>query len=231
MKKDRLKKLAGENQFGRDNRLRLKHEKEDRPMSEWKMVGKPGLILIHMQHAITHEAGRLAFVGHAKATKESGIIHRQQSLLKAFRAKKLPVIYVNAVTDPKATFSPYGKFYPVIKTSGVNLPGSKDIEVIEDVAPQPGEPVLGNWIFGIFSNSGLEKVLKEKGVTTLVLAGVATDMAVLTSVVQAADLGYDQIVPSDASTSANPTAHDAAMNIMIPAMALVTPTDDIIAHL
>jgi nicotinamidase-related amidase len=60
---------------------------------------------------------------------------------------------------------------------------------------------------------------------------VATDMAVLTSVLQAADLFYNMIVPSDASTSANPKAHDVAMNIMIPAMALVTPTDDIIAHL
>jgi hypothetical protein len=75
-------------------------------MSEWNMVGKPGLILIHMQHAITHEAGRVAFLGHAKATRESGILYRQQALLKAFRAKKLPVIYVNAVTDPKAQLSP-----------------------------------------------------------------------------------------------------------------------------
>jgi nicotinamidase-related amidase len=208
-----------------------KSQEEDRHMSEWKMVGKPALILIHMQHAITHEAGRVAFLGHAKATRESGILLHQQALLKAFRAKKLPVIYVNAVTDPKATLSPYGKFYPAIKTSGVNLPGTEDIEVIAEVAPQPGEPVLGNWIFGMFSNSGLEKMLKEKGVTTLVLAGVATDMAVLTSVLQAADLGYNLIVPSDASTSANPKAHDVAMNIMIPAMALVTPTDDIIAHL
>jgi len=194
-------------------------------------VGKSALILIHMQHAITHEAGRVAFLGHAKATRESGILLHQQALLKAFRGKKLPVIYVNAVTDPKATLSPYGKFYPAIKTSGVNLPGTEDIEVIAEVAPQPGEPVLGNWIFGMFSNSGLEKILKEKGVTTLVLAGVATDMAVLTSVVQAADLGYNLIVPSDASTSANPKAHDVAMNMMIPAMALVTTTDDIIAHL
>ena len=41
-------------------------------MSEWKMVGKPALILIHMQHGICHEAGTVAFLGHAKATKESG---------------------------------------------------------------------------------------------------------------------------------------------------------------
>jgi nicotinamidase-related amidase len=200
-------------------------------MNEWKMEGKPALILIHMQYGITDEAGTLAFLGHAKATRESGIVPRQQALLKGFRGKKLPVIYVNAVTDRKAVLSPYGKFYPAIKSTGANLPGTKDVEVVSVLAPLPGEPVLSNWIFGIFSNSGLERILKEKGVTTLVMVGVATDMAVLTSVLQAADLGYHLIVPSDASTSANPTAHDVVMNMMIPGMALVTTTEDVLAHL
>ena len=62
---------------------------------------KPALVFIHMQFGITDERGTVAFLGHAKATRESGIIARQQALLKAFRAKKLPVIFVNAVTDPK----------------------------------------------------------------------------------------------------------------------------------
>jgi len=200
-------------------------------MSEWKMVGKPALILIHMQHAITHEAGTLAFLGHAKATKESGIIPRQQALLKAFRAKRLPVIYVNAVTAPKANLPLYGKFWPVIQKIEANLSGSKDVEVIPELTPLPGETVLGNFPFGVFTGSNLEKVLKDSKVETLVLVGVATDMAVLTAVIQAADLYYNIIVPSDASTSANAKAHDAAMNLMIPAMGLVTPTEDVLAHL
>jgi nicotinamidase-related amidase len=105
------------------------------------------------------------------------------------------------------------------------------VEVIPELAPSPGEPVLGNFIFSIFSNSNLENVLKERGVETLVLAGVATEMAILTSVLHGADLGYSLIVPSDASTSANPKAHDMVMNMMIPALALVTTTEDILAHL
>ncbi len=196
----------------------------------WTMVGKPALIFIHMQFGITDERGTVAFLGHAKATRESGIIARQQALLKAFRAKKLPVIFVNAVTDPKTKVPVYGKFWPAIKKTGANLPGSKDIEVIPELAPLPGEPVLGNWVFGMFSNNNLDKVLKDLGVETLVLAGVATDMAVLSAVYQAADLYYNLIVPSDASTSANPTFHKVALE-MISVMTLVTPTDDVIAHL
>jgi biuret amidohydrolase len=200
-------------------------------MSEWKMAGKPALILIHMQHAIAHEDGAVAFLGHAKATRESGILPRQQALLKAFRAKKLPVIYVNAVTDPNSKYPVYGRFWQAFQKVGANFPGTKDIEVISEVAPLPREPVLGNWPFGIFTGNNLEKILKDLGVETLVLAGVATDMAVMTAVFQASDMFYNLIVPSDASTGANNQAHDMSMNQIIPAMALVTTTEDILAHL
>ena len=51
-------------------------------MEDWIMQGTPALVLIHMQHAITDLEGRVAFL-HAKATWESGIIPKQQALLKA----------------------------------------------------------------------------------------------------------------------------------------------------
>ena len=199
-------------------------------MSEWKLTGKPALIVIHMQHAITHPEGKVAFLGHAKATRESGIIPRQQALLKAFREKKLPVIFVNAFTDPKTKFPSYGRFWQGIQKSGANFLGTKDVEVIAEVAPRPGEPVLYNWPFGIFTNNNLKLVLDDLKVDTLVLVGVATDMAVLTAVFQSSDMFYSLIVPNDASTSANPKFHEAAIE-MIDAIALVTSTDDVIAHL
>ena len=205
-------------------------------MSEWQMVGKPALVLIHMQQSITDEQGKVAFLGHAKATTDSGIIPKQQALLKAFRAKGLPVIYVNSVHPEGAgdKMSPYGKFYGLVKKMDVNLAGSADVEVRSGLEPFPGEPVIGNFMFGIFTgNTGgsLKQILDENGVDTLVLAGVATGMAVMTAVIQAADMFYKLIVPSDASTDANQQIHDVAMNMIIPAMALVTSTDDVIAHL
>lgn len=198
-------------------------------MREWKMVGKPALIFIHMQHAITHPEGKLAVFGHAKATRESGIISRQQALLKTFREKKLPVVFVNAVT-PETKWPAYGRFWESVRSIGANLPGSKDVEVIPELAPAPGEPVLFNWPFGIFSMNSLREILDGFRVETLVLPGVATDMAVLAAVYQASDMLYNVIVPSDCCTSANPKFHEAAIE-MIDAMALLTTTEDIMAHL
>ena len=200
-------------------------------MDNWKMKGKPALILIHMQHGIATEKGAFARFGHAKATKESGIILRQQELLKGFRAKKLPVIYVVAVTDTASGVPPYGAFWKVLETVGGNLPGSKDVEVIPELAPQPGEPVIGNWRISSFANSNLDQLLKDYGVQTVVLAGVATDIAVLTTAIQATDLGYAVIVPSDASTSHNKRAHEIVMSDMLPGLSLVTTTNDVLAHI
>jgi nicotinamidase-related amidase len=201
-------------------------------MSEWKMKGKPALVIIHMQNAIASEGGAVAFFGHAKAAKEAGIIPRQQALLNAFRQKKLPVIYVNAVHDPNPTFAAYGKFWESLKSlRGINLAGSKDTEVIPELAPQAGEPVLGNWPINIFSNSGLGQTLKDCNAETLVLAGLATDIAVFTAAVQASELGYSVIVPNDASASGKARSHEVVMNDMLPGFALVTTTADVLAHI
>lgn len=200
-------------------------------MSDWRIIGKPALILLHMQHAICDPNGAIARVGHAKAVHESGILSRQRALLKAFRERKLPVIYVNAVTDTgKLNAAPVlGGFWSTV-TGGINMPGTRDIEVIPEVAPVAGEPVIGNFPFSMFANNHLQEMLEDLGVGTLVLAGVATDMAVLASCWHAADLYYNLVVPSDASTGANRQSQDAAMK-MISAIAMVTPTDDVIAHL
>ena len=63
----------------------------------------------------------------------------------------------------------------------------------------------------MFANNDLDKVLKDLGVQTLVLAGVATDMVVIASAWDASDRYYNLVVPSDASAGANKASCDAAL--------------------
>ena len=208
-------------------------------MSEWELEGKPALILIHMQHAITDPEGKVAHF-HSKATWESGIIPKQQALLKVFREKGLPVIYVNSTVPPNGweTMPRYGRFHAALRKAHSMqrsiVAGTKDTEVLGAVANLPGEPVLGNFLYGIFSgNTGgdLKEILNDLDVDTLVMAGVATGMAVMASVIQATDMLYNVIVPSDASIDADGSLHEISMNRIIDDMALVTTTEDVIAHL
>ena len=199
--------------------------------SEWKLVGKTALLFVHMQNAIVKAPSPLEPLGHIRATEEDQIIPKMQELLKAFRAKGLPVVFVNAYTPEETKLPVYGRFWPSLSRNRVNYLGTRDVKVIDELAPLPGEPLFYNWPFGIFQGNDLEKYLADQGVETVVLAGVATGMAVGVAAFALADRFYNVIVPSDTSTDGNKELHDVIFRAMLPAIALVTTTEDVIAHL
>ena len=199
--------------------------------SDWKLVGKTALLLVHMQNAIVKAPSPLEPLGHIRATEEDQIIPKMERLLEAFRAKGLPVVYVNAYTPDDVKLPVYGRFWPSLSRNRVNYMGTPDVEVIDELAPQPGEPLFYNWPFGIFQGNELEAWLREQGVETIVLAGVATGMAVGVAAFALADRFYNIIVPSDTSTDGNRELHEVIFKAMLPAIALVTTTEDVIAHL
>ncbi len=202
-------------------------------MSDWKMKGKPALVILHMQQGIVGERGNIP--GLNEEVKGSGIIPRQQSLLKAFRDRKLPVIYVTALhvnnqQNPAGVLPAYGNLFRLIEMA----PQTPDnLEIIPELAPHPGEPVLCNWIIGAFTNSGLDQVLTACGAETLVLVGCVTQIAVYTAALQAVDRLYSVIVARDACASPQEQAkaQQVVLDIMAPNIALVTSTEDVIAHL
>ncbi len=109
--------------------------------------------------------------------------------------------------------------------------GTRDVEVIEELAPAVGEPVFYNWPFNIFEGTGLQKYLADHGVDTVVLTGVATGMSVGTAAWALAERFYNLIIPSDTCTDARKELHRVMLDSMLPAIALITTADDVIARL
>jgi nicotinamidase-related amidase len=200
-------------------------------MDEWRLEGRTALLVVHMQNAIVKAPSPLEPLGHIRATWEDGIVPRMQRLLAAFRDKGLPVIFVNAYTPVDTKFPVYGRFWPAVEKTKVNLMGTPDVEVIEELAPQEGEPVLFNWPFGVFEGNDLDQYLRDQSIETVVLVGVASGMAIGTAAFALADRLYNLIVPEDAATDGNKELHNVVFKAMIPAIGLVTTTDDVIAHL
>ena len=191
-------------------------------MSDWKMAGRPALLILHMQNGIT---GR-----HRKNLTESGVIRNQQNLLKAFRSKGLPVIFVNVMLNPHFIdrLPSYGYIWEQV-TGTTNDP--IDLEVISELTPKPNEPVLINWPTGAFNNSGLDRALKLCGAETIIAAGFSTNGVVYSLIQGAADRYYSTIIPRDASAAASEKVQEVFMDLIAPALSLVTTTEDVIAHL
>ena len=84
--------------------------------------------------------------------------------------------------------------------------GTRDVQVVDELAPQDGEPVVQNWPFDIFRRTDVEQWLRDRGVETVVLVGVATGMAINIAAYQLADRLFSLIVPSDCVTDGNRAA-------------------------
>jgi nicotinamidase-related amidase len=81
----------------------------------------------------------------------------------------------------------------VVYTSIPNVPASA---VVPEVAPTGKEPFVQSFI-DKFLNSDLEKILKDKGVKTLIAVGVSAVGAVLNTSSHAAQIGFEVVVPAD----------------------------------
>ncbi len=200
-------------------------------MNEWSMAGKPALLIVHMQNSLCKVGGSLEGMGHCKAARDAGVIPNIQALQKDFRAKGLPVVFVVAQHPDRFHVPAFGPFWPAARDTGVNLKGSADVQIIDELAPAADEPVFYNWPFGVFRANKLEKHLRKQEVETVVLAGVATGMAIGHASFSLADRLFSLIVPSDTCADARSGLHKAVLQEMLPPIGLVTTAKDVIAHL
>jgi nicotinamidase-related amidase len=200
-------------------------------VSEWTLVGKAALVVVHMQNAICKSPSPLDFMGHQRATAEDGLIPRIAGLLAAFREKDLPVLYAVAVHPDEPEGPAYGGFWEALPELVVNQAGTRDVQVVDELAPHDGEPVFENWPFDVLRRTSMEQWLRDHGVETVVLVGVATGMAINIAAYQFADRLFNLIVPSDCVTDGNRELHEAIMEGIMPVISLVTTAEDVIDHL
>jgi nicotinamidase-related amidase len=92
--------------------------------------------------------------------------------------------------------------------------------------PQPGDIVVRKTRVGAFSTTDLEQQLKDRGITTLIVAGVSTSGVVLSTVREAADRDYHIYVLADASADRDPHVHAVLTEKVLPMQAhLITVAD------
>lgn len=103
-----------------------------------------------------------------------------------------------------------------IAAAGMMRVGSPEAANPPSLTPQEGDIVVRNTRFGAFSTSPIEAELSSRGIRTLVLAGVATGAAVLTTALEASDRDYEVIVASDLVADPDPSVQSAVLNGIVP---------------
>jgi biuret amidohydrolase len=109
--------------------------------------------------------------------------------------------------------------------------GTFEHEVIASLAPAPGELVIDKNTSSALNSTGIEGLLRNMDVETLVLAGMATDMCVETTARDAADRGFNVIVVEDATATFFEHHHRAALSAFARVFGQVWDTEDVLAAL
>lgn len=99
------------------------------------------------------------------------------------------------------------------------------------VAPGPDDIIMIKKRVGAFSGSDLDVVTRSRGITSLVLTGIATSGVVLSTLRHAADLDFDLTVLSDGCADADPKVHEILLSTVFPRQARVMTTHEWIAEI
>jgi nicotinamidase-related amidase len=100
-------------------------------------------------------------------------------------------------------------------------------QVDERLAPQDGDVVVRKVRTGAFSTTDLADQLRERGVDTLVLAGISTSGCVLSTVRDAFDHDYRLVVLSDGCADPDPEVHRMLLERVFPRQAAVLTIDEL----
>jgi N-carbamoylsarcosine amidase len=153
---------------------------------------RPALINIDLANAWTRPG--FAFTCDGMDT----IIPATQELLKAFRARKLPVVYTTTAYDvtegPNSDMGLWQYKIPVevLKT------GSYEAAIDDRIAPEPGEHVIVKKRASAFHGTYLAGMLRAAGVDTVIVTGVTACACVRNTVEDAIAEGFRPIVVREA---------------------------------
>jgi biuret amidohydrolase len=169
---------------------------------------RTALVLVHMVKGVAGEVDTPFNRIFRLRAEQTGVIKTQLRLLDAFRRARAKIVYT-AVTYQQGLpgVAPNSPLWRTLFDCVCLMEGTPAVELLNELERRVDEPLVRGQAASGFDRTVLDTIFRVAGVDTVVLAGVATDVAVESTARAASDLGYRTIVVSDACTAGNDEDH------------------------
>jgi nicotinamidase-related amidase len=193
--------------------------------SPFEFVFEPAataLVVIDMQRDFVEPGGFGESLGN-DVSRLAAIVPTVQRLLAICRAAGMLIIHTRESHRPDLADCPPAKRSrgaPLLRIGDAGpmgrilVQGEPGNEIVPQLAPQSGEIVLDKPGKGAFYATPLGEILRLKGITHLLFAGVTTEVCVQTTMREANDRGYDCLLVEDATESYFPQFKQSALEMI-----------------
>ncbi len=183
--------------------------------------GCTALLIIDMQRDFVEPGGFGETLGNDVSLLQE-VVPALRAVLAASRDAGITVIHTREGHLPDLSDCPPAKLRRGSPSLRIGDPGPRGRilirgeyghDIIDELAPAPGELVIDKPGKGSFYATSLDAVLRGQGVTSLIVTGVTTEVCVHTTVREANDRGYECLVLSDCVGSYFPEFQDYGLRM------------------
>lgn len=196
------------------------------------LTGKAALIVNEMQLGVV-DAAYSSYPALAEQVATRAIIPKIAALAKAFRNAGLPVIHAPVVHRPDMRDLKANSLINALSIKkGSMAQGSPEIAYVDALQPADED-------FEIIRSSGLialcetqlDAMLRRMDISTIVLTGVSTNVAIAGNAIVGGELGYHMVVPEDCTAGSDPDTHATIVNNQLRMIARIVVAEDVMAAL